>query len=100
MAGGSGCAGPQGGDGARQVSLTTEPPVFLTWLQVGIEQAQQRLLKCMVHLAPLLPIKLSVPELVKYVKMDIGPILLAQFLDGRTGMSYGFLAYQVRRWWW
>lgn len=36
-------------------------------------------------------------ELIKFTKIDIAPVLLNQFLDGRSGMSYGFLAYQVSR---
>ncbi len=72
----------------------------------------------MPALAPLLPIKMSIaqvspsvrpsppvstqshprpspPQLSSHCIIDIAPIMLAMFLDGRTGMSYGFLAFQL-----
>jgi len=60
-----------------------------------IRYAQDRMLKMMVNLAPLLPLKLSVGQLVEYCVMDIAPITLYQLLDGRSGVSAGFLAFQL-----
>ena len=60
-----------------------------------ITHAQSRMLQMMPHLAPLLPIKASVSELAQHALIGICPIYLNTFLDGRTGMSYGFLAYQI-----
>ena len=60
-----------------------------------IKNAQHRILSLMSNLAPLLPIKRSLADIAHHCVMDIAPIILAQFLDGRTGMSYGFLAFQL-----
>ena len=60
-----------------------------------IERAQEAILRNMPALAPLLPIKMSVSQLSAHCIIDVAPIMLAMFLDGRTGMSYGFLAFQL-----
>lgn len=64
-------------------------------LKPTIKKAQHRILSLMANLAPLLPIKMSLADIAHHCVMDIAPIILAQFLDGRTGMSYGFLAFQL-----
>jgi len=56
-------------------------------LKPVIKRAQHRILKLMTNLAPLLPIKFSIAQLSDYCTMDVAPIVLDQFLDGRTGMS-------------
>ncbi|GBF97036.1 hypothetical protein Rsub_09509 [Raphidocelis subcapitata] len=61
----------------------------------AVRAAQRRILKCMPLLEPLLPIKMSVQQLMPSCIVNIAPIIVAQFLDGRSGMSYGFLAYQL-----
>ncbi|KIY93739.1 hypothetical protein MNEG_14222 [Monoraphidium neglectum] len=61
----------------------------------AVQAAQARILQCMPLLAPLLPVKMSIEQLMPSCVVDIAPIIVAQFLDGRTGMSYGFLAYQL-----
>jgi len=60
-----------------------------------IESAQKRILASMPALGSLLPIKMSLAELTPRCVINIAPIVVAQFLDGRSGMSYGFLAYQL-----
>lgn len=60
-----------------------------------VAEAQRRILAALPLLRPLLPIKMLASELVPRCIIDIAPIVVAQFLDGRSGMSYGFLAYQL-----
>ncbi|KAI8471996.1 MAG: hypothetical protein J3K34DRAFT_218294 [Monoraphidium minutum] len=63
--------------------------------KAAVQAAQRRILGVMPLLEPLLPVKMSVQQLMPSCIIDIAPIIVAQFLDGRTGMSYGFLAYQL-----
>jgi hypothetical protein len=63
--------------------------------QAVIKAAQAKILSAMPALVPLLPIKMSLGELTPHCVINIAPIVVAQFLDGRSGMSYGFLAYQL-----
>jgi hypothetical protein len=70
------------------------------WASAGaeaaaIQAAQRAILRAMPLLNPLLPIKMAAAELTPRCVIDIAPIVVAQFLDGRSGMSYGFLAYQM-----
>ena len=60
-----------------------------------VAEAQRRILSALPVLQPLLPIKMLASDLVPRCVIDIAPIVVAQFLDGRSGMSYGFLAYQL-----
>ena len=61
-----------------------------------IQQGQHRLLSLMnTNLAPLLPIKMDLSQLTQHSVIDVCPLLMAAFLDGRNGMSYGFLAFQL-----
>ena len=60
-----------------------------------VKYAQDRVLKMMSTIAPLFPVQMALAELASYCVMDVAPIVVDQFLDGRTGMSYGFLAFQL-----
>jgi len=44
------------------------------------------MLSMMKTIAPLFPIQMTLAQLADFCIMDIAPIVLDQFLDGRTGM--------------
>jgi len=52
-----------------------------------VKYAQGRVLSMMKTIAPLFPIQMTLAQLANYCIMDIAPIVVDQFLDGRTGMS-------------
>jgi len=54
-----------------------------------VKYAQGRVLELMKNISPLFPIQMTLAQLANYCIMDIAPIVVDQFLDGRTGMSYG-----------
>ena len=55
--------------------------------------AQAQITRVMPLLDPLLAINLTPAQLLPYCVLDIAPAVVAAFLDGRSGMSYGFLAF-------
>ena len=58
-----------------------------------VRAAQARVTSMMPALDPLLSINLTPAQLLPHCVLDIAPAVVAAFLDGRSGMSYGFLAY-------
>jgi len=58
-----------------------------------VARAQAAMTAAMPALDPLLAINLTPAQLLPYCVLDIAPAVVAAFLDGRSGMSYGFLAF-------
>lgn len=78
---------------SRDFTLATRKGPWTGDLAAHVARAQATIMAAMPLLDPLLAINLTPAQLLPYCVLDIAPAVVAAFLDGRSGMSYGFLAY-------
>lgn len=60
-----------------------------------VVECQEQIMKLMPNLEPLLPIKMGPRELASFATNNLTLVYQHKMLDGRSGMSYGFLASQL-----